>query len=669
MSGRQIVVGVDIVALSPQASRQPRFAAVILDGNNVVERFSEISLRRLLRLLKAVKPSMIAVDNIYELAPNSKSLLKFIHLLPKRIKLVQVTGSPKTGFQSLEGLAAKHGIFSGGKLSPLQAAEAAARLASMGIGFEVCVYEEETRITVSRGRSVGSGGMSQARYQRSLQTLILRATREIESRLRAKGFDYDLVYRRTVHGLEGSTFIVYASRDKLHGVVRPAKGHDLRITITPVFKREIEFKPLSSIPPAKKHLHYLIVGVDPGMVTGLAALDLNGRLVLLTSGRGLSRGRISRILAEHGYPLVVASDVHPPPELVAKLGSMHDAVVYTPGRLLTTSEKQELVHEFCEKHEGVQVEDSHQRDALAAAIKAYNSFKSKLEQCEAHVRETGLKLPLDEIKALVVKGKSIREAITACHALRAEEPKPTPAPPPKPSSPEIGRLVQEVKSLEAEKSLLEEQVKLLQQKVSSLEEAIEQMRREERAELLKDREIYKAHHEMTLLREQLQQLRIELETTRNELKNFKKLFHKAVKEGLIFLKPIRSLHPSSLSEAIEEFGLKSGDVLYVHDLSSAEPSAVEILSELKVQAIIAGNNPPPHVTDHLLSKGIPIISSSELEITWIHEIPAAPPEQLNQLISARKSTLEEKLRRRARENLLKLIEEYRRERMKEFQED
>jgi hypothetical protein len=141
---------------------------------------------------------------------------------------------------------------------------------------------------------------------------------------------------------------------------------------------------------------YLIVGVDPGTTTGVAALDFRGRVIDLFSSKDMSMDKVIERLVSVGRVSVIASDVSPVPSAVSKLAAQLGAVVESPGESLRVDEKIELVRPY-------KIENSHQRDSLAAALSTFCRFRNKFQKIES----LGLG---DEVKHLVLRGHSIDEA-------------------------------------------------------------------------------------------------------------------------------------------------------------------------------------------------------------------------------------------------------------------
>lgn len=191
--------------------------------------------------------------------------------------------------------------------------------------------------------------------------------------------------RRSRGGVEQAVFTVYASREELFGVVKKVKGYDVEVRIKPVISRKF----LKLIGPQETPKKYLIVGYDPGMQVGLAVIDLDMKPHLITSGRELDRGEILSKLTSIGIPVIVATDKNPPPEMVRKLAAMLNAQLFVPPRSLSTSEKEMLVSEYSRLH-GVEVKNTHERDALSAALKAYRFYQDKLEKLAKKIRSMGL---------------------------------------------------------------------------------------------------------------------------------------------------------------------------------------------------------------------------------------------------------------------------------------
>jgi len=122
--------------------------------------------------------------------------------------------------------------------------------------------------------------------------------------------------------------------------VHSSRGADVQVRVAGRELDRIRFKPLSSRP------RYLIVGLDPGTTTGIAALDLDGNLVLLSSSRQMTMSDIVEELYRAGKPLIIASDVQQMPYSVEKIRRAFNAIPYTPKQSLSVEAKYDLTAQF-----------------------------------------------------------------------------------------------------------------------------------------------------------------------------------------------------------------------------------------------------------------------------------------------------------------------------------
>jgi len=118
----------------------------------------------------------------------------------------------------------------------------------------------------------------------------------------------------------------------------------------------------------------LIVGIDPGNTSAVAALNLDGDMELLESKKEFSRAEIIQEIVETGKPVVVASDRSEMPSTVRKIGQSLGAERFTPDENLDTQTKKEL-------GEG---ENSHEVDASAAARYAFNQLRKNIRKIKSY---------------------------------------------------------------------------------------------------------------------------------------------------------------------------------------------------------------------------------------------------------------------------------------------
>ena len=398
------IIGIDI--------NGRRFSYAVFNNGDIIER-GTVDPQDLIRIVKRIRPSAIAVDNIGEVMELSPGIIKRLGRLPLNVYLVQVTRVSPDTEESMEVLVNKYFGLSIGKLDPDTTAEYLARLCSMGVGSIVKVYEPETRIVIKASISTTPGGMSRNRFERNIAHRIRYLAKEIKERLEKGGIDYDMFIAPESEGLRSVVFIAYADRTTIRSIIKPRRSMDVKVIVESVPSDSIKFASLTEteaveVGGAIKD-RKLIVGIDPGIVTGLAILDMNGNVLTLHSGKNLSRRYVLRIVYQYGTPILVAVDTAKPSDYAKKLAAMIGAVLYYPDKDLSISEKSEIVVKVS-REQGIVVKDPHMRDALAAAYKSFMQLKPKLDRVEDEVRRSIARV-IDEAKALVIKGMPIKQAV------------------------------------------------------------------------------------------------------------------------------------------------------------------------------------------------------------------------------------------------------------------
>ncbi|MCG2870053.1 MAG: DUF460 domain-containing protein [Vulcanisaeta sp.] len=398
------IIGIDI--------NNRRFSYAVLNNGEIVER-GVVDPRDLIRIIKRVRPIAIAIDNIGEILELSPGVIKRLGRLPFSVYLIQVTRVNPNTEESVEALVNKYFGVGINKLDPDATAEYLARLCAMGVGSIVKVYEPETRIIIKASISTTPGGMSRNRFERNIAHRIKYLAKEVKEKLEKSGIDYDMFITPESEGLRSVVFIAYADRPTVRSVIKPRKSMDVKLIIESVPSDSIKFVSLTETESVEVGGavgdRKLIVGIDPGIVTGLAILDMNGNVLALHSGKNLSRRHVLRIIYQYGTPVLIAVDTAKPSEYARKLAAMVGAVLYYPERDLSVSEKSEIALKVA-REQGVTIKNPHIRDALAAAYKSYIQLKPKLDRVEEEVRRSIARV-IDEAKALVIRGIPVRQAV------------------------------------------------------------------------------------------------------------------------------------------------------------------------------------------------------------------------------------------------------------------
>ncbi|MFH1394204.1 MAG: DUF460 domain-containing protein [Candidatus Micrarchaeota archaeon] len=139
-----------------------------------------------------------------------------------------------------------------------------------------------------------------------------------------------------------------------------------------------------------------MAGVDAGIKTGYALLDLNGELVASGCVKEAGDEELVRLISEVGRPVVIAADTSPPSHFVQKIAARFTVKVFYPKESMTQQEKREI---------GKGIVNPHIRDSYAAAIKAYRNYANRLRQIDAMAAKNK-----DELKKMAIVGKRISDA-------------------------------------------------------------------------------------------------------------------------------------------------------------------------------------------------------------------------------------------------------------------
>ncbi|MCD6522470.1 MAG: DUF460 domain-containing protein [Candidatus Diapherotrites archaeon] len=143
----------------------------------------------------------------------------------------------------------------------------------------------------------------------------------------------------------------------------------------------------------------IIVGIDPGTTIGIAAVDLEKRVVGIHSKRNMSTDELVSFIEDMGSPVLISCDVAHVPSLVQKVASAFNLLIYTPPKDLTVNEKTMLTKAF-------NIKNAHERDALAAALKAYEAYKTKIARAKRIARKKE-----EEILASAFRDIQIAESV------------------------------------------------------------------------------------------------------------------------------------------------------------------------------------------------------------------------------------------------------------------
>ncbi len=150
----------------------------------------------------------------------------------------------------------------------------------------------------------------------------------------------------------------------------------------------------------------LIVGIDPGITTAYAVLDIEGSLIHLKSSKQLDLNHLISEIIKFGKIVIVGTDKFKVPNLVGAFAAKLGAKIVSPEEDIKVDEKRKIKYNF-------RIEDSHQGDALASGLFAYQAVKPLLNKIDFFAKENKKQNIRNKIKELVISRRiSIKNAVS-----------------------------------------------------------------------------------------------------------------------------------------------------------------------------------------------------------------------------------------------------------------
>jgi len=385
----------------------------------------------------------------------------------------------------------------------------------------------------------------------------------------------------------------------------------------------------------------LIVGVDPGVTVGLAVLSLNGQPILVESKRDWSLPELVKRISELGEPTLISSDVSPASEILKNLSHKLNAVLFVPSISLGADEKRHVARDYADFY-GLKLKNAHEVDALAAAVKAYRHYEKKFKHVEARIKRMPIKVSADEVKDLVVRGYSTKQAVQYLQS--ADKYK---APPivrkPVPREEKMKSLIEELqgrladerrklKYLRHENRRLRDRIKSLESEILLLKEAIKEIQSEQSAQVRREREYNLLRDELKKTKAKVKEYSAKLEDYKRRFNDMQRLRNLESQGRLILLKPIESFTDKGLQKAFQLYGIKAGDSVLLLDPSGGGPATAEELAKRGIKTVVTKGQMSHNALEIFEKYMIPVVSHEDLRIEWIEGLPYADSESLRRAI-------------------------------------
>jgi len=383
------------------------------------------------------------------------------------------------------------------------------------------------------------------------------------------------------------------------------------------------------------------VGVDPGVTVGLAVLSLDGQPILVESRRGWSLPEIVKKISELGEPTLISSDVSPASEILEQLSHKLNAVLFVPSISMGADEKRQLARDYADLY-GLKLKNTHEADALAAAVKAYKHYEKKFEHVEARIKALSIKISADDVKDLVVRGYSLKRAVQ--HLREVDKYKaPVVVKRFVPKEERLKSLIEElqdrlakererIKNLRQTNRTLRARIKNLEAEILSLRETIREIKSKQSLEVRREREYNLLMDELEKTKAKVREYSMKLEEYKRRFNDMQRLRELESQGRLIMLKSIEAFTDRGLQKAFQLYGIKAGDSVLLLDPSGGGAATAEELAKRGIKVVVTKGQMSHNALEIFEKYMIPIIHRDGLKIEWIEGLPYVNSESLREAI-------------------------------------
>jgi predicted RNase H-like nuclease (RuvC/YqgF family) len=374
------------------------------------------------------------------------------------------------------------------------------------------------------------------------------------------------------------------------------------------------------------------------------------------------------LVYQEGIPVLVASDVPQVPHLVDKIASTVNAELYTPRKPIPVADKQELAREFADE---MKIGNAHERDALTAAVYAYRSILPKLRQIDRKVREDQLVIDRNHLKALVIKGMPMNEAIShliheeaevvevPSKQLILEEPL---------TQEKYDNLKKKYEELDNQNQVLAEGIEDLERLVeylrfreSELSHSLDIVTRENYWKVKRDRELAKKQTELENTQQAISDLQNQVHDLQKKLELLRGVKRREMRGDMLAVKVIPQFTRESIEEYIRKvFPLKSGDIVLFEDASGGGPQTACLLIDYGIRAVIIDTSLSHLSQEEFIKAMVPIINAKNVELQRIDEFAFISRKKFEHQFQKFMKKVREQARQAGEDQLVEIVEQYRR---------
>jgi predicted RNase H-like nuclease (RuvC/YqgF family) len=415
---------------------------------------------------------------------------------------------------------------------------------------------------------------------------------------------------------------------------------------------------------------YTVVGVDPGTTAALAILSLDGTPVFVHSGKNFSLEDIISLISRFGSPCIIATDVNPAPHAVDKVSHSFDCKLFVPPSDLQVEEKNILTKNYT-------FNNFHQRDALAAALKALEHYRAKFDNVDARLQERGLQKYSESVKHLVLKGYSVEKAIE----LLQEPKKPAPvgevSQEVEPESREplsvpdlqkkIQELTQTAERLTAYKNELEQNIEKLETTLDNTRHQLRLYDKETRREVIESNMIKSRESVIKKLRKELEIEREKNNVLFQENEILKEMQILEYSQKALPVKVLTHFSKEEIKALDERVTIKSDDIIYLKDASGGGTSTARELIRKGVRAVITHERMSHLAEEEFTRVRIPVFSEGDVNLKALGNFGVIDKDMFESAYQRWKTATDIREARVLEQQLQSIVEEYKEKRIKDEQ--
>jgi predicted RNase H-like nuclease (RuvC/YqgF family) len=406
------------------------------------------------------------------------------------------------------------------------------------------------------------------------------------------------------------------------------------------------------------------VGVDPGTTAAVAILTLKGELISVYSSKNFSIQDIISYISQFGSPCIIATDVHPAPHAVEKLSRAFDCKLFVPFSDIPVEEKNSLTRAYA-------CRNFHQRDALAAALKALEHYRAKFNNVDARLQEKGLESHAEAVKHLVLKGYSVEKALQILEQPPDKPPEPAPPKPEPLKQPpraelqkRITELMQTVERLTSYKTELETQIKTLATHYNDAKRELNLYDKKTKKEVFHSRVVKDKESIIKKLRKELliERKRNKILSQENEI--LKEMRILEYSQRAVPVKVLPHFSKEEIKALDDRLTITADDIIYLKDPSGGGTTTARELITRGVRAVITHERMSHLAQEEFTRAKIPVFTEEEVTLKALGNFGVIDKDKFEAAYTRWKTASELAEAKQKEQQLKYIIKEYKEKRIR-----